>query len=135
LPFKPITRWIAPHDMNVRDMSMSGAPTRKDVALEYGVNFEVLPKIPPQEGIDMVRRFLPTCVFDRQGTKEGRNALVSHRSAYDGKNQTLRLVAVHDWSSHFADAFRYGVQAGDAYDYSNDNEWAKLAKNTGGFAA
>jgi hypothetical protein len=136
LPYQPITRWIAPHDMKVRDFSVAGAPQRLEVARQYGVNFEVLDKIPPEEGRDMARRFLASCVFDRAGTKDGRNALMSHRSAYDGKNQTLRLTAVHDWSSHFADAFRYGCQAGD--DPMNAHakvDWGQYAPNLGGYAA
>lgn len=136
LPYQPITRWIAPFDMNVRDYGLAGAPTRKEVAWQYGVNFEVLERIAPEEGRDMVRRFLPTCVFDRKGTKEGRNALVSHRSAYDGKNQTLRLMAVHDWTSHFADSFRYGCQAGeDIGTRMSDENLDKYLGSMGGFAA
>jgi hypothetical protein len=139
LPYKPITRWIAPHDMKVRDYSLAGAPTRHDVALSHGVNFEVLEKISPEEGRDMARRFLRECAFDREGTKDGRRALMSHRSEYDGRNQTLKLVAKHDWTSHFADAFRYGCQAGRDPDILLRRQMANWEQEyqgaTGGFAA
>jgi hypothetical protein len=135
LPYA-VTRWVAPHDMKVRDFSLPGAPTRQDVARDYGVNFEIVDKIPPEEGRDMVRRFLKECEFNRTKTQVGRNALVSHRSAYDGKNQTLRLTAVHDWSSHAADAFRYGCQAGDDPGiFTRNQDWLKYAQQTGGYAA
>lgn len=131
-----VTRWIAPHDLNVRDFSLPGAPTRREVALEYGVPFEVVDKIAPEEGRDMVRRFLKTCEFNRKGTQKGRNALISHRSAWDGKNQTLKLIAVHDWSSHAADAFRYGAQAGeDISRMTTVKDWDRYQGGLGGYAA
>lgn len=136
LPHQPITRWVAPHDIETRDLSAAGAPKRSEVAQNYGVFFETAPKLPVAEGIDMVTRFLPTCVFDRDNTKDGRNALASYRSKYDGKNDVLKLVPQHDWASHFADAFRTGVQAGPGAGALIDGiDWSKFFKQCGGFAA
>jgi hypothetical protein len=109
------------------------------VAQSHGVNFEVQDKIPPEDGRDMVRRFLRECVFDREGTKEGRMALMSHRSEYDGRNQTLRIIAKHDWTSHYADSFRTGCQAGRDPDLDirdSMKNWQELySSEIGGFAA
>jgi hypothetical protein len=126
-----INRWVAPFDMKVREQSLAGAPTRQEVARNFGVDFEVLDRLSVQEGIEMVRRFLPSAIFNAKTTKEGRNALMSYRSEWDGKHQTLKLRPVHDWSSHFADAFRYGAQAGPATQARAQEAWAKYAAKMG----
>jgi hypothetical protein len=36
-----------------------------------------------------------------------------YRAEYDEKNKTLRSRPLHDWASHGADAFGYGVMGGN----------------------
>jgi hypothetical protein len=140
-PAQRIDRWVGPHDLKQRDMSLSGAPSRVDVAATHGANFEVMGNRPKLEGIDQVRLLLPLCKFDRKRTQDGRNALMSYRSGWDGKNQTLRLVPIHDWSSHYADAFRTGAMAGPSSARMASAAWEEymitnqFRPSTGGFAA
>lgn len=59
-----------------------------------------------QMEINAVRRFLPMCVFDKEKTAEGLNALRSYRSEYDALKRSIVGKPVHDWASHGADSFR-----------------------------
>lgn len=59
------------------------------------------------EGIKAARSLIPRCYFDREKCKEGIDALVSYHRKYDRERKVFHDRPEHDWSSHFADAFRY----------------------------
>lgn len=104
------THW-APHDIVVRDLS-AGGKTRQDVAREYGIHFQPVPRIHQgsgqelEEGIHAVRMFLPRCWFDRDKCGPGIEALQHYRRDYNQRLNEFKASPVHDWSSHAADAFR-----------------------------
>ena len=50
---------------------------------------------------------LPMCWFDKVKCKDGVEALRMYRREYDDKRQEFRVYPLHDWTSHYADAFRY----------------------------
>ena len=50
---------------------------------------------------------LATCWFDQEKCKAGLEALRMYRRAWDDKAQEFRARPLHDWTSHYADAFRY----------------------------
>jgi len=99
-------RHIAPHDINVREMS--DGKTRKDKAALLGWYFEVAPRIPVDDGIDAVRSLLPYCYIDEVRCETGLHALRNYRKEWLDKLQTWGDRPVHDWASHAADAFRIG---------------------------
>ena len=109
----PVSRWIGPHDLRVRSLSLPGAPSRLETARGLGVDFEIAPSLSVAEGIESARRFLKTARFNAKGCADGIAALRAYRSDYDSSKKILSTGPVHDWSSHGADAFRYGVLAGD----------------------
>jgi phage terminase large subunit len=94
-----------PHDVEVRELGTG--KSRKEVLEALGVKVEVCPNIPIADGIQAVRMMLPTCWFDKVKCKEGIEALRMYRRDYDDKRQEFRNNPLHDWTSHFADAFRY----------------------------
>lgn len=94
-----------PHDVEVRELGTG--KSRKEVLEALGVKVEVCPNIPLADGIQAVRMMLPTCWFDKVKCKEGIEALRMYRRDYDDKRQEFRNNPLHDWTSHFADAFRY----------------------------
>ena len=102
-----------PHDMNNREFG-SGGKTRKQLAregVEYGkgkyrANFEIVPKLKIDDGIQLVRELLPLCVFD-ESMEYGISTLESYRKDWNDKLGCWRDTPLHDWSSHGADAFRY----------------------------
>jgi phage terminase large subunit len=50
---------------------------------------------------------MPMCWFDKVKCKDGIEALRMYRRDYDDKRQEFRTSPLHDWTSHYADAFRY----------------------------
>jgi phage terminase large subunit len=111
-----------PHDVEVRELGTG--KSRKEVLAALGVKATVCPNIPVADGIQAVRMLLPTCWFDKAKCKDGIEALRMYRRDYDDKRQEFRLNPLHDWTSHYADAFRYFAVAhrqkvaGKTIDYS-----------------
>lgn len=98
------TAHYAPHDIKVEEMSTK--VSRWDTAAKHGIEFEIVPKLPIQDGIEAVREVLSRCWFDRRKCKDGVNALTHHHKRRDEKNDYYSEVAVKSWAIHGADAFR-----------------------------
>lgn len=94
-----------PHDVEVRELGTG--KSRKEVLEGLGVRVTVCPNIPVADGIQAVRMLLPMCWFDKAKCKDGIEALRMYRRDYDDKRQEFRANPLHDWTSHYADAFRY----------------------------
>jgi phage terminase large subunit len=95
---------ILPHDVEVRELGTGRS--RKEVLQEAGLDITVAPRLSVADGIQAVRRILPRCWFDHK-TKPGLDAIRNYRREYNEKQQVFYDKPLHDWSSHFADAFRY----------------------------
>ena len=59
------------------------------------------------DGIHAARALLPKCYFEKTECKDGLLALRRYRKEFDEKKGVYKNNPLHDWSSHFADAFRY----------------------------
>lgn len=59
------------------------------------------------EGIQTVKALLPMCKFNEVTTEPGRDALFQYRSEFNEKLGVQDRMPIHDWTSHYADAFRY----------------------------
>ena len=92
-----------PHDFKARHIS-SGRSCF-DIALEHGLNMQIIPRMKPIERVQPVRTLLPRCWFDKTRTEQGLDALRNYRREYDEDNNTFKSTPVHDWASHAADAF------------------------------
>ncbi len=95
---------ILPHDVEVRELGTG--KSRKEVLNESGLEITVAPRLSVADGIQAVRRLLPRCWFDHK-TKAGLDALRNYRREYNEKQQVFYDKPLHDWSSHYSDAFRY----------------------------
>lgn len=109
-----IGKRYAPHDMNNREFASRGK-TRKELArdgIEYGkktyyADFEIVPKLGIDDGIQLVRETLPKCVFDEAECEQGIITLENYRKEWNDKLGCWRDSPLHNWASHGADAFRY----------------------------
>ena len=95
---------LGPHDIKVREFSTGRS--RIEFAQSLGMEFTVVPNIPVVDGINAARTILPRCWFDAQKCDRGIQALKTYRKEYSERLSTFRDTALHDWSSHGADAFR-----------------------------
>lgn len=126
---------ILPHDGAAHDKVFRVTP--RGMLDESGFPVEVIPN--GGEGavyhrIDTVRRVLPRCVFHRERTAPGRDALGWYHAKRDAERR-LDLGPVHDWSSHGADAF--GLMAVDWQERAGlrVDDWGKpLRRNIRGIA-
>lgn len=100
-------RHIAPHDIRVRELGTG--KSRLETAAALGVKFDVAPSLPPADGINAVRLKLPRMWFDAEKCKGGVRALRAYRKVWRSKEETYSDRPLHDWTSHAADALRYGV--------------------------
>jgi hypothetical protein len=100
-----IGKIVAPHD--VKNRSLSTGVTRLQTLTDLGCDVIVAPKTDLMDGIELARRFISRCSFDKVNCFRGIEALRMYRSDYDDKRGVLALRPVHDWTSHPADSFRY----------------------------
>jgi len=100
-------RHIAPHDIKVRELGAYGK-SRLETALELGISFDVAPKLSIEDGIEMVRKTLPQCYFDKNKTYQGTEALKAYQKKWDERNQCFKNRPTHNFASHPSDAFRTG---------------------------
>lgn len=59
--------------------------------------------------INAVRGIMNICHFDEHKCKNGLSALRSYRAVFNEKLQTNKLIPLHNWASHAADAFGTGI--------------------------
>lgn len=98
---------FAPHDIAVSDYSLTGQQSRLEVAKDLGINFEIVPKISIEDGIDAGRRFFRKLYIDKTKCSEFIDAIPQYSYEYDEKNKIFKKNPLHDWTSHFADEHRY----------------------------
>jgi len=96
---------FAPHDIAVRELG-SGR-SRKEIALNLGIRFQVVAKQSIDDGIEAVRSVLPRCYFDSEKARQGIDSLIHYHKEFDQKRGEFKNRPYHDWSSHASDAFRY----------------------------
>jgi hypothetical protein len=94
-----------PWDLKVREMS-SGM-SRVQIASELGMHFNIVPKMPVQDGVNAVRSIMHRTWIDKGNCDKLLSALYEYHREYDDKKGIFRQKAVHDHSSHGADAMRY----------------------------
>lgn len=98
-------RHMAPPDIEVRELG-SGR-SRKEIAKDLGIKFEVVKGVRLEDGINAARMLLPTCYFDEAKCSAGIEALQNYRWDFNQRLDEFKPTPVHDWASHGADAFRY----------------------------
>jgi phage terminase large subunit len=94
-----------PHDAKVKEWG-SGR-TRVETMSGLGLSPMLVPLSTVEDGINAVRRMLPLCIFHPRCEVGGIDALEQYRREWDDDRKCFKPAALHDWTSHPADAFRY----------------------------
>ena len=100
------THWL-PHDARPRRMGMGGKSILQQFQAEDVGRFAFVPNLDKQEGIYAARATFPLCRFDAVRCEDGIEALRHYHREWSEENQTFTNVPKHDWSSHYADSWRY----------------------------
>ena len=86
---------------------MGTGKSRIETLRELGIDAVICPNLPVADGIQAVRSLIPRCWFDRTRCAKGLEALRMYRRDYNEQREEYRVMPLHDWTSHYADAFRY----------------------------
>ncbi len=113
---KPYTygKHFAPHDIQVRELGTG--KSRLEVAKELGINFEIVPNISVQDGIDAGRRFFSKLWVDKENCKDWLKLIPQYTKEYDEDKKIFKDKPLHDWTSHGADEHRYAALVEDKFD-------------------
>jgi len=95
----------APFDIAVTELG-SGV-SRLETARSLGLNFETVPKLSIEDGIEAGRNLIPRCWFDENKCWNGLQALRHYHSEWNQAKKILSRQPVKDWSNHAADSWRY----------------------------
>ena len=101
---RPGQIWL-PHDARARSLQ-----TGKSVVEQFrdaNLRPKIVPMLDLMDGIDATRTGFENWFFDRDGNKTLILALKSYQRKYDEKLKVFLDEPIHDWSSHWADMFRY----------------------------
>lgn len=126
-----------PHDMASTEFGTG--KSRVGIATSLGVPPVLLPKQSKlEDGIELVRKWLPKCYFDEKRCAIGIKNLENYQKRYDDKLKRYNDTPLHNFASHGADAFRYLCTAaethggGSDYDVSRHRELKrKFGRATG----
>lgn len=96
---------FAPHDIKARELTTG--KSRLETASSLGIDFEVVPEIGVQNGIDAGRLLFPRLWVDKEKCKDWLNLIPQYTKEYDEDNKIFKNKPLHDWTSHGADMYRY----------------------------
>jgi phage terminase large subunit len=99
---------ILPHDARSKEIGTGNS--REETLIGLGFKTKIVPKMNPEDRIELVKRFVPMMYVDAERCGEGLKLLRDYREDWDEKNRVSRGPK-HDYTSHAADAFGHGVQA------------------------
>lgn len=92
-----------PHDVEVKELG--SGKSRVETLRDLGIKAHVMKRTGPEERINAARMAFSRMWFDGKTCADGLKALRQYRYEYDDKRRTFRLRPLHDWTSHYADAF------------------------------
>lgn len=100
---------FAPHDIEVSDYSLTGQQSRWEVAKGLGIEFQIVPRLSIQDGIDAGKRLFKKLYIDKTKCADFLEAIPQYTREYDEENKIFKDTPLHDWTSHFADEHRYAA--------------------------
>lgn len=97
-----------PHDSSVRSLASDVVETREEKLKKLGLrNVRTVERTKNiEDGIDVVRGFLPSCWLDKEKCSRLVDALDEYRKAWNEKLGVYASYPLHNWASNPADAFR-----------------------------
>lgn len=95
----------APHDIAVREFSTG--KSRLEIAAELGINFEIVPKLDLEDGINAGRAAFHRLWVDSEKCFYWLDAMAQYTKEWDDKKGVFKNKPLHNWTSHPADVHRY----------------------------
>lgn len=96
-----------PHDARAKTLASGGKSIQEQFAAHFGwAAVHIVPQLSLEDGIQAVRKMLPSTWIDKDKCKDGLEALKQYRREWDQDKRCFTDKPLHDWTSHYADAFR-----------------------------
>lgn len=102
-PYRYGGHWL-PHDAKAKTLASGGRSIQEMVHARLKKT-AIVPDLALQDGIQAARTIFPKVWFDT-GCDEGLEALRQYQREYNEDTKAFRERPRHDWTSHYADAFR-----------------------------
>ena len=112
LNLKPYTygsHFAMEKDLDKPDLAQG--KTRQWHFQQLGIEFVPVPKLPIIDGHNAMRIIFPRSRMDKSKCTQGIEALRHYHREWDAEKKRWKSHPVEDWSSHAADAARYGAVA------------------------
>ena len=104
--YKYKRHWL-PHDARAKTLAAKGKSIIQQLAAALDLqNLAIVPDIGVEDGIQAARMMFGRCWFDEQGCDPGLKALRRYQREKQQDEKSYKKIPKHDWTSHFADAFR-----------------------------
>jgi hypothetical protein len=98
--------WLyLPHDARAKSLQTGRSIEEQFRAL--GWNPRIVPQLGLIDGIQAARKTFPDLWIDAEKCAALLEALAGYRREWDDDKKVFKPTPVHDWTSHYADAFRY----------------------------
>ena len=98
---------FAPHDVSHKHQGFEHTESRLTQARKYGWQFQVLPKINFEDGIEQLRYVMPRLRIDKNRCNLAVRALTEYQRKWDEAKAMYSPKPLDNWAVHIADAFRY----------------------------
>ena len=98
---------FAPHD--IRAIELATGKTRISTAADLGMEFEVVPSVSVDDGIDKARLFLKRLWINEPKCQPFLDAVSQYHQEWDDDRKMFKETPAHDWTSHYADKLRYAA--------------------------
>ena len=96
-----------PHDIKVRELTSGQSRLETVRHMFWDDNVEVLPQLKIMDWIQAARKNFAKFWFDQDKCELLIEALSLYRQKFDTVRWMFLNTPEHDWTSHYADAFRY----------------------------
>lgn len=107
--------WL-PHDAKAKTLAAHGKSVQQQLQAALGYEkVRIGPGLSKEDGIAAARTTFARCFFDKEQCSDGLKALRNYHRELQRDEVSLQRNAKHDWSSHFADAFRYLAASWPSY--------------------
>lgn len=113
LAYKYDTHWL-PHDARAKTLAAHGKSTQEQLQAALGWIVKITPSLDREDGIKAARSAFARCWFDKDKCADGLKALRKYQRDLQKDEVSLNKNPRHDWTSHYADAFRYLAVAWEA---------------------
>lgn len=105
-----------PHDARAKTLAAQGKSIIQQLAGALGLdNLTIVPDIGVEDGIQAARMIFGQVWIDEAGCDDGLKALRRYQRELQLDQRSFKKIPKHDWTSHYADAFRMLAVAARQY--------------------